>query len=70
MLSVRNVRSDGHTDFTYDVACAQCGEDDPTTERRRPVDSQRQWLCGGCDSEMFPRNLSPKRQPASEPKEE
>ncbi len=48
-VMVRRVRSDGTTDYSCDVACDRCGEDDPTTERERPTDTKLQWLCSACE---------------------
>jgi hypothetical protein len=39
-------------EFTFDIACGRCGDDDPSIERRRAIDSKLQWLCDDCFGEV------------------
>jgi hypothetical protein len=43
-----SVRADRGYEHSYDVACERCGDDDPSTERCRPIATMVQWLCETC----------------------
>jgi hypothetical protein len=51
-----NIKTRGEREYTMDMACELCGEDDPCTERSRDMCSRIRWLCEVCLDEQ--RDLS------------
>ena len=38
----------GAYEYTYDLACGDCGDDDPGVEKHRMVGSGLRWMCDTC----------------------
>ena len=54
------IRVDGIREYTHDIACGSCGDDDPLDERSRVIGCGLRWQCAACvDEERMVQRRAP-----------